>query len=129
MLWSWMAPNIDDYELTLHESDSPVRIALFNDIANYVVDHLSANADEPALKRRRVDIGSVNTNGAPTSSGASVAEAASDPVLLEIKDISLSIPQRKKYDLCFTKHFLYARASGTATPVQGIVYAWKDFGM
>lgn len=54
--------------------------------------------------------------------------AAADAVLLEIKDISLTVPQRKKYDLCFTKNFLYARAAGSAVPVQGIVYAWRDIG-
>jgi hypothetical protein len=48
--------------------------------------------------------------------------------LLEIKDISVSVPQRKKYDLCFTKNFLYARLGGSGGPVQGIVYAWKDIG-
>ncbi len=54
---------------------------------------------------------------------------AAETVLLEIKDISVSIPQRKKFDLCFTKHYLYARASGTMSPVPGIVYAWKDIGV
>jgi hypothetical protein len=38
----------------------------------------------------------------------------------------VSVPQRKKYDLCFTKNFLYARVSGTSAPVQGIVYPWRD---
>jgi hypothetical protein len=49
-------------------------------------------------------------------------------VLLEIKDILVVVPQRKKYDLCFTQNFLYARASGTSGPVAGIEYPLKDIG-
>ncbi|SPQ24159.1 c434fe49-a636-4d68-9e85-faa3624e0c71 [Thermothielavioides terrestris] len=52
--------------------------------------------------------------------------AAADPILLEVKDISVTAPQRKKYDLCFTKNFLYARAPGSFLPVQGVVYPWGD---
>ena len=66
---------------------------------------------------------------ASSQTAALSADAAvADPVLLEVKDISVTAPQRKKYDLCFTKNFLYARASGTSVPVQGVVYPWKDFG-
>ncbi|KAF4630238.1 hypothetical protein G7Y89_g7901 [Cudoniella acicularis] len=49
-----------------------------------------------------------------------------DSVLLEIKDISLVIPQRKKYTLCFTSSHLYARLPTSPEPVAGISYAWKD---
>lgn len=96
--------------------------------------------DGPASKRRRVDIAQLPTQkqtngqahgGVPpvTSNAAGLdAAAAAEPVLLEVKDISVSIPQRKKYDLCFTKHYLYARASGSSAPVQGIVYPWTDIG-
>ncbi len=66
---------------------------------------------------------------ASSQTAALSADAAvADPVLLEVKDISVTAPQRKKYDLCFTKNFLYARASGTSAPVQGVVYPWKDIG-
>lgn len=97
--------------------------------------------DGPAFKRRRVDIAQppaeAQLNGhtqgrvppAGSQTGALSADAAvADPVLLEVKDISVTAPQRKKYDLCFTKNFLYARASGTSVPVQGIVYPWTDIG-
>ncbi len=59
---------------------------------------------------------------------ANGADAASEAVLLEIEDISVSIPQRKKYSLCFTKNYLYTKAPGTTGPVQGMIYAWKDIG-
>ncbi|KAK3934688.1 hypothetical protein QBC46DRAFT_399161 [Diplogelasinospora grovesii] len=119
-------------------ADSPARINLFNDIASFVHEQLS-NTEEPASKRRRVDIApssngyaaSQSTNGAPRTAGTQPAAlgadaAATEPVLLEIKDISVAVPQRKKYDLCFTTNFLYARAVGSTVPVQGIVYPWRD---
>ncbi|KAJ4288885.1 hypothetical protein N0V88_007218 [Collariella sp. IMI 366227] len=113
------------------------RTTLFNNIATFVYERMASADmhDGPAAKRRRIDIAQTQSNGhaqsraAPTGFQAAVlsAEAAvADPVLLEIKDISVIAPQRKKYDLCFTKSFLYARASGSSVPVQGIVYPWKD---
>ncbi|KAH8904156.1 Rtt106-domain-containing protein [Coniochaeta sp. PMI_546] len=118
-------------------ADSPQRVSLFNEIASFVYDRLPTDdreQDQPAAKRRRVEVAgghasSKPLNGAPAGTVEAVNgadAAAADPVLLEIKDISLTVPQRKKYDLCFTKNFLYARAAGSAVPVQGIVYAWRD---
>lgn len=54
--------------------------------------------------------------------------AAKEVILLEVKEISVSIPQRKKYDLCFTKNYLYTKQVGTTTPVQGMVYDWSQIG-
>ncbi|CAK7220131.1 hypothetical protein SBRCBS47491_004085 [Sporothrix bragantina] len=129
---------------------SPAHTQLFNDISSYVCEQLnSENNGEPAQKRRRVDnsgeAAHSNSNGAALparqasstskqqTNGSSansalddLASAAAEPVLLEVKDISVSIPQRKKYDLCFTQNYLYARASNTTAPVPGIVYAWRD---
>lgn len=113
----------------IHQNaDSPARIILFNDIANFMYEQIGGNSDEPANKRRRVEVARPPTNGRAANGvqvGGELPET--DPVLLEIKDISLSVPVRKKYDLVFTSNFLYARASGTSAPVPGIVYAWRDF--
>ncbi|CAK7262622.1 hypothetical protein SEPCBS57363_000160 [Sporothrix epigloea] len=131
-------------------AQTPAHTQLFNDIASCVYEHVYApNNGEPAQKRRRMDGNSVAaTNGAvlparqaaapvnqQTSSGAPSSDAdgglraaAAETVLLQVKDISVSVPQRKKYDLCFTPSYLYARASGTTVPVPGIVYAWHDIG-
>jgi hypothetical protein len=49
-------------------------------------------------------------------------------VLLEIKEISVAMPIRKKCDICFTKNHIYARASGTAVPLPGTTYTWKNIG-
>ncbi|KAJ0328240.1 hypothetical protein COL922a_013268 [Colletotrichum nupharicola] len=115
-------------------ADTPDRVALFNNIASFV--HEQIHGPEPASKRRRVDEGpgngfkSTNTNGKAAASAPKAASspgnAADEDVLLEIKEISVSVPQRKKYELCFTANYLYARAPGTTAPVEGIVYAWED---
>lgn len=55
--------------------------------------------------------------------------AQKEVVLLEIKDVSVAIPQRKKYHLVFTKNYLYTKSAGTDSPVQGMVYEWKNLGM
>jgi hypothetical protein len=124
-------------------ADTPARTTLFNDIASFVYERLGSgdSQDGPASKRRRIDItqlpthpqpnGQVHERGLPAASqtvGLNADAAVADPVLLEVKDISVTAPQRKKYDICFTKHFLYARASGTSVPAQGVVYPWKDIG-
>ncbi len=121
--------------LTLRPTDSPARVALFNNIASFVHEQLSLDASEPALKRRRVggDNSHSHANGAvaggaPGGPSGSVAGPAAEPVLLEVKDISLGIPMRKKLDLCFTKNYLYARAPGTSVPIQGTAHMWKDIG-
>lgn len=118
--------------------DTPARTTLFNDIASFVYERLGSAdpEDGPASKRRRIDIAQLPTHPQPNGhahgrappAGLSVDVAATDPVLLEVRDISVTAPQRKKYDLCFTKNFLYARASGTSVPVQGVVYPLKDIG-
>lgn len=105
---------------------------MFNNIASHIYDRLSGSAaeDGPSSKRRRVDIATpTQTNGSQNGQIAGPEAAARDPVLLEIKEISVSVPQRKKYNLCFTKNFLYARVAGTDTPVQGIIYPWREIGM
>lgn len=104
--------------------DSAERVALFNEIADHVYQQV--HGSEPAHKRRRVDIG--QTNGTTSGAAAVSINAEDEKVLLEVKEISVSIPQRKKFELCFTDNHLYARAPGTTTPANGIVYAWRDIG-
>lgn len=111
------------WRLTL-PADSPARIALFNQITGHVYRQLHGDSDELAHKRRRVDVAQPNGVADPLGPG----NAADDPVALEIKEISLSSPQRKKLEVCFTANFLYARAPGTVAPIPGIAYAWRDIG-
>ena len=108
---------------------------MFNNIAGFFHERLQNAPDEPASKRRRVDVAPSNGNGALSSANGAVTggknpldAASSEAVLIEIRDISVAVPQRKKYDICFTKTYVYAKTSGTSTPVQGIVYALKDIG-
>ncbi|CZR59590.1 related to structure-specific recognition proteins [Phialocephala subalpina] len=104
---------------------------LFNQISLHVCGLTAANS-EPATKKRKLDEGlpgrpAINgTNEHTASRGGSAAATGEDPVLLEIKDISVVIPQRKKYTLCLTKDHLYARLPDSKEPVAGISFAWKD---
>lgn len=116
-------------------TDSPARVNLFNQIAHFVHERVSSSSsdshDGPTAKRRRVDVDQtpIQTQSNGHASGrVSTAGAASEQVLLEVRDISVAAPQRKKYTLCFTKNFLFASAAGTASPVEGIVYPWTDIG-
>ncbi|CAG7564728.1 unnamed protein product [Fusarium equiseti] len=108
-------------------ADSPTRIALFNEIATHVYDQLLSGSAEPAHKKRRVDV--QQANGAANGTKAPVktqTNAADEDVLLEIKEISVSVPQRKKFELCFTDGHIYARAPNTTAPIPAITYAWSD---
>ncbi|KAH6986331.1 hypothetical protein BKA56DRAFT_642386 [Ilyonectria sp. MPI-CAGE-AT-0026] len=107
-------------------ADSPSRVALFNQIATHVYDTIQGNG-EPAHKKRRVDVDQANgsANGTHTSADT-ITNAADEAVLLEIKEISVSVPQRKKFELCFTANHFYARAPGTTAPIPAITHAWKD---
>jgi hypothetical protein len=111
-------------------TDSPGRVALFNEIASHVYDTIHGNG-EPAHKKRRVDVDKTNanasTNGTKPSANVTT-NAADESVLLEIKEISVSVPQRKKFELCFTANHLYARAPNTTAPIPAITYAWQDIG-
>ncbi|KAJ3495285.1 hypothetical protein NLG97_g3498 [Lecanicillium saksenae] len=110
-------------------AETPGKVALFNEIAKHVQAKL-ADGGEPDAKRRKVQAGPA-TNGAAnggSSSAAAAGNPADDPVLLCVKEISVSVPQRKKFELCLTQNFLYARAPGTTVPIQGMVYTWTDIG-
>jgi len=114
---------------TNENQDSPTRIALFNEIATHVYDQLLSGSAEPAHKKRRVDV--QQANGAANGTKAPVktqTNAADEDVLLEIKEISVSVPQRKKFELCFTDGHIYARAPNTTAPIPAITYAWSDIG-
>ncbi|KAL1888708.1 hypothetical protein Cpir12675_006073 [Ceratocystis pirilliformis] len=97
-------------------ADTPDHISLFNDIANFFYDQLHSS-DEPSSKRRKTETPST-PNG--------IVSVTSEPVQLEIKEISLSVPVRKKLDLCFTSSGLYGRASGSKEAVPGTVFSWSD---
>lgn len=104
-------------------AETPGKVALFNEIAAHVHSKLAEN-EEPGAKRRKVQAGR-DTNGAANGSPAT-GNPADDPVLLQVKEISVSVPQRKKFEICFTPDFLYARVPGTTVPLQGMTYAWTD---
>ncbi|KAI1376000.1 Rtt106-domain-containing protein [Hypoxylon crocopeplum] len=108
-------------------ADSPSRVQLFNEIASFVYEQIGDRTSGTSLKRRRVDIEpSQNGNTSNAIAANTIEDPTQENILLEIKDISVSIPQRKKFELCFTPKHLFARTPGTTAPFPGIVYAWKD---
>ncbi|RAL64553.1 hypothetical protein DID88_002027 [Monilinia fructigena] len=105
----------------------PEYIELFNQISFHVCETILHQTSEPASKKRRIDVSGVLTGPNGTSNSAGSAPATGDdPVLLEIKEISVVIPQRKKYALCFTSTHLYARLPTSEEPVSGMSYSWRD---
>lgn len=62
------------------------------------------------------------------TNGKSKEADASEEVQLEIKDISMVIPQRKKYTLCFNKTHLYAKLGEGRDVVAGTSFRWSDIG-
>lgn len=110
------------------QTDSPGRIALFNEIAKHVCDRLQGG-DEPAQKKRKVNADQTNGAAPAKNGGSTAANVADEPILLEVKEISVSVPQRKKFEICLTPSYLYARAPGSKDPLPVITYAWEDIGM
>ncbi|QSZ31616.1 hypothetical protein DSL72_001183 [Monilinia vaccinii-corymbosi] len=105
----------------------PEYIELFNQISLHVCETISRQTPEPASKKRRIDEGSVpNVTNGTSNSARDAPATGGDSVLLEVKGISVVIPQRKKYTLCFTSTHLYAQLPTSKEPVSGMSYAWKD---
>lgn len=139
--------------------DTPERIALFNNITTFVFDQYVSSEPSAKRRRiddttnshqNGISVDSAagqngmlaplpsllkpNSQAAPPKADSKLLinmanAAAEEVVLLEVKEVSVSIPQRKKYDLCFTKNYLYTKQVGTSTPVQGMVYKWEEIGM
>lgn len=126
--------NLPIVETYILSTAAPNWIELFNEITRYVSDLRSSGVSEPASKKRKIEeaglpINTVSngTNGYTRTDTAALASKDEGPVLLQIKDISLVIPQRKKYILEFTSTHLRARLPDGKEPVP-ITYAWKDIG-
>lgn len=112
---------------------APNWIELFNEITLYVSEIRNSNPSEPASKKRKIEeaglpINTVSNGTIGTSRNGPTVAAIDEngPVLLRVKDISLVIPQRKKYTLEFTASHIRARHPDTNEPITGVSYAWKD---
>ncbi|KAH8596438.1 hypothetical protein B0O99DRAFT_685960 [Bisporella sp. PMI_857] len=114
-------------------ASAPAYIELFNQISLHINSLISSSSPTNLTsKKRRLDEEVPSrpatniTNGYPQTNGSSGPASGSDPILLEVKDISVVIPQRKKYSLCFTSSHLYTRLPQSEEPVSGMRFAWKD---
>ena len=103
------------------DADNQSRISLFNDIANHVYSQLQSSS-EPANKKRKIE--PVANSSKPPTAG----NPAEEDVTLEIAEISVSVPLRKKMNICMTANYIYARAPADKEPATGTVHAWADIG-
>jgi hypothetical protein len=112
---------------------APNWIELFNEITLYVSEIRTSSPSEPASKKRKIEetglpINTISNGTIGTNRNGAAVTAVDDnePVMLRVKDISLVIPQRKKYTLEFTASHIRARHPDTNEAITGISYAWKD---
>ncbi|KAL3427715.1 hypothetical protein PVAG01_01224 [Phlyctema vagabunda] len=132
-----------DLQTAIHHAAVGAYIELFNEISRHILSLPGSSGDEPASKKRRLEENlasrpasasgtndgikkETQQNGSTRNATTATPASGNDPVLLEVKDISVVIPQRKKYTLCFTASHLYARLGESKEPVAGISYALKD---
>jgi len=114
---------------------TPQLINLFNEISSYVSELQTSNSSlqHVAKKRRYNDsnITQINTdeyqNGSTNEESNAVEEDAEE-ALLAVQDISVVIPQRKKYTIEFTKTRIRARDTKTKELVSGVGCRWADIG-
>jgi hypothetical protein len=112
---------------------APNWIELFNEITRYVADLRNSTPLEPASKRRKIEDTALPINTIAIVTNGSNRPAATPPsvlvdenVLLQIKDISVVIPQRKKYTLELTPSHIRTRHPDSKELISGISYAWKE---
>lgn len=124
-------------------SGAPNWIELFNEITAYVSDlRKSSESSEPASKKRKIDSelplnpkgvsnGAAATNGSSQNGGAAQAGSREEgPSLLQIQDISFTLPVRKKLTVEFTTTHIKVLDNKTKEVIPGASsYAWKDIGM
>jgi len=117
---------------TNHLLGTPQLVDLFNNISLYVSELRSSSASEHVAKKRKLDDsngnGDVHANG--SMNGGSKSEAVdNEEALLAVQDISVVIPQRKKYTIEFTHTRIRARDPKTNELVPGAACKWADIGM
>lgn len=126
----------------ISSTGGPQWVELFNVIDAHICDLRDSFAiSEPASKKRKLDDDNLSHNPAPTSSndtsktngtGSTSVVASKVPLdetsLLQIKDISFVLPQRKKYTIEFTPSHIIARNPTTSELVSGVSYAYTDIG-
>lgn len=66
------------------------------------------------------------TDTQPLAKIANGFDHANDEALLQVKEISMVVPLRKKFTIEFTKNQIQARDPKTDEIVPGTTYLWKD---
>jgi hypothetical protein len=95
----------------------------------------SAPESDSQSKKRKLDHGvPIHTKGgvaktaAATNPTTNTNEGDSEEAFLQIKEVSMVVPHRKKFTIEFTESYIQARDPKTNELVSGTSYAWKDIG-
>lgn len=116
---------------------APAWAELFNEISSYIVklrQELEPSASDPATKKRKLGEGlpiqpkKEAVDAEPIAKIANGLDHANDEPLLQVKEISMVVPLRKKFTIEFTKNHIQARDPKTDDVVPGTTYSWKDIG-
>ncbi|KFZ03115.1 hypothetical protein V502_11210 [Pseudogymnoascus sp. VKM F-4520 (FW-2644)] len=114
---------------------APAWAELFNEISSYVVNlrrELEPSASDPATKKRKLEDGlpiqpkKEASDTQPLAKIANGFDHANDEALLQVKEISMVVPLRKKFTIEFTENHIQARDPKTDELVPGTTYPWKD---
>lgn len=114
---------------------APAWAELFNEISSYIVNlrrELEPSASDPATKKRKLGEGlpiqpkKEATDTQPIAEIANGLDHENDESLLQVKEISMVVPLRKKFTIEFTKNHIQARDPKTDEVVPGTTYSWKD---
>lgn len=95
---------------------------------------MEPSASDPATKKRKLEEAlpiqpkREATETQPLAKIANGFDHANDEALLQVKDISMVVPLRKKFTIEFTKNHIQARDPKTDELVPGTTYPWKDIG-
>jgi hypothetical protein len=121
--------------LSWHNAASPAWAELFNEISAFIVNlrrELEPPASDPASKKRKLEDGlpiqpkNGISDTQPPAKVANGFDHANDESLLQVKEISMVVPLRKKFTIEFTKNHIQARDPKTDELVPGTTYPWKN---
>lgn len=88
---------------------------------------------DPASKKRKLGDGlPIQPKNEATDAHAALKKSTNaidptnDEALLQVKEISMVVPLRKKFTIEFTPNYIQARDPKTNELVPGTTYPWKD---
>ncbi|KAG9246299.1 hypothetical protein BJ878DRAFT_456608 [Calycina marina] len=112
---------------------APAFVELFDEISIYInaLKDASASSEHASKKRRPNEdipsrIAPNRTNGHSTTTNGAAVIFSNATSLLSVKEISVTIPQRKKCTIHFSDTHIYATLPDAEEPFQSMAFAFKD---